>query len=93
MGMVRIATLLGSILFAPSALAAERTVTMNVENMTCAACPITVRAAMKAVPGVKDVRVDYASKTAVVVFDDTQTTPDAMADASRLAGFPAKVRE
>lgn len=91
--MIRIATCLIFLLFAPSALAAERTITMNVENMTCAACPVTVRTAMKSVPGVKDVKVDFANKTAVVVFDAAQATTDAIAEASRLAGFPANVRE
>ncbi len=91
--MIRIATCLIFLLFAPSALAAERIITMNVENMTCAACPVTVRTAMKSVPGVKEVKVDFANKTAVVVFDDAQATTDAIAEASRLAGFPATVRE
>jgi mercuric ion binding protein len=91
--MVRIAVFLALLLFTPPALAAERTITMNVENMTCAACPITVRTAMEAVPGVRGVKVDLESKTAVVVFDDTQATPDISAEASRLAGFPARIRE
>jgi periplasmic mercuric ion binding protein len=54
---------------------------------------VTVRTAMKSVPGVKDVKVDFANKTAVVVFDDAQATTDAIAEASRLAGFPANVRK
>ncbi len=91
--MIRIATFLMLLLFAPSALAAERTITMNVANMTCAACPITVRTAMASVFGVKDVKVDFASKAAVVVFDDAQATPHAIAEASRLAGFPASIKE
>lgn len=91
--MIRIATCLIFLLFAPSALAAERTIIMNVENMTCAACPVTVRTAMKSVPGVKEVKVDFANKTAVVVFDDAQAATDAIAEASRLAGFPANVRK
>jgi copper chaperone CopZ len=32
-------------------MAADATVTLTVENMTCATCPITVRMAIKAVPG------------------------------------------
>jgi len=91
--MIRITTFLMLLLFAPPALAAERTITMNVENMTCAVCPVTVRTAMAAVPGVKDVKVDFANKTAVVVFDDAQATTDGIAEASRLAGFPASVRK
>lgn len=91
--MLRIAISLTLLLVVSSAFAAERTVKMDVENMTCAACPIAVRTAMEAVPGVKDVKVDLASRTAVVVFDDAQATVDAIAEASRLAGFPASVQE
>ena len=75
------------------ALAAERTVTLAVENMTCALCPITVRTAIQRVAGVKDVRVDFESKTAVVVYDDAQATVQDIAEASRQAGYPAAVKE
>jgi len=64
--------------------------TFAVENMTCAACPITVRKAMQGVEGVKSVDVDFGAKTATVVFDPAVTTPDAIAQASTNAGYPAK---
>ncbi len=73
---------------APST-AAERTVTLAVDGMTCAACPITVRKAMERVPGVKSVSVDLAARTATVVFDPTATTPAEIAAASANAGYPA----
>jgi periplasmic mercuric ion binding protein len=79
---------------APStARASERAVTLAVSNMTCATCPAAVKIAIKRVPGVKDVRVDFARKTAVAVFDDAQTTSEQLAEASRLAGYPATVKE
>lgn len=73
--------------------AEERTVTFVVENMTCALCPITVRTAMEGVTGVKEVEVDFDSKTAVVVFDDEQATAQDIAEASRQAGYPAAARD
>jgi periplasmic mercuric ion binding protein len=66
---------------------------MHVENMTCAACPIAVRTAMERVPGVKGVKVDLEGKVATVVFDDTHATVDEIAEASRLAGFPASIQK
>jgi len=81
------------LLVTSSALAAERTVRMHVENMTCVACPIAVRTAMERVPGVKDVKVDFEDKAATVVFDDDQAAVSEIAEASRLAGFPASVQE
>lgn len=71
------------------AAAAERTATFSVERMTCASCPITVRMAIEAVPGVKSVEVDFESKTATVVFDPAVATIEAIAAASANAGYPA----
>lgn len=91
--MLRLLAAFLLVLSASVAVAAERTVTLRVENMTCALCPITVRTAMERVAGVKDVRVDFESRTAVVVFDDAETTVEDIAEASRLAGYPAAATE
>ena len=72
-----------------SALAAEQTVTMDIDKMTCALCPLTVSTAMKRVDGVKDVDVDFDSKKAVVTFDDSKTTATEVAQASTEVGYPA----
>lgn len=84
------AVLASSLFAAGTAQAAEQTVTLAVENMTCAACPFIVRKAMGSVPGVTVVDVSYAEKTAVVTFDDGKTTIDAVAQASASAGYPAR---
>lgn len=84
--------LLALALLAGSAFAAEpRTVTLGVERMTCAACPITVRKALSNVAGVSASTVDMKAHTAIVTFDPTRTSPDALATAVTQAGFPAKV--
>jgi len=70
--------------------AAEQTQSFAIENMTCATCPITVRKAMERVDGVQSVKVDYDTKTAVVVFDPAITTAKAIGDASTGVGYPAK---
>lgn len=44
-------------LLTSAAFAAEKTVTLAVENMTCAACPYTVKRSLSAVPGVANVVV------------------------------------
>ncbi len=91
--MLRFLALLPLLLSASAAAAAARTVTLAVENMTCALCPITVRTAIERVAGVKDVQVDIETKTAVVVFDDAEATDQDIAKASRQAGYPATVEE
>lgn len=86
------AGLLALLLLAGSAFAAEpRTVTLGVEHMTCAACPITVRKALSHVTGVSASTVDMKAHTATVTFDPTRTSPEALAMAVTQAGFPAKV--
>src|SRR5271163_2390402 len=49
-----------------SALAAERTVTLAVQNMFCADCPFIVKKSLEAVPGVAKATVSYKDKTAMV---------------------------
>lgn len=91
--MLRILFLLPLLLSASVAAAAERTITLAVENMTCALCPVTVRTAIEHVAGVKDVQVDFESKTAVVVFEDAKASVAEIAEASRQAGYPAALKE
>jgi len=64
--------------------------TFAVDNMTCALCPVTVRAAMQRVEGVRSVTVDFDAKTATVTFDPALATPEAIAAASTNAGYPAR---
>ncbi len=71
------------------AVAAEQTVSMDVERMSCALCPVTVRKAMKRVDGVQHVEVNYDTKTATVTFDDSNTTAAEIAQASTDVGYPA----
>jgi mercuric ion binding protein len=86
------AILFALLLVAGSVLAAElRTITLDVEHMTCAACPITVRKALSHVAGVAQSTVNMESHTATVTFDPGKTTPEALAMAVSEAGFPAKV--
>lgn len=80
----------GALSFGAAAIAAERTVTLAVENMTCATCPYIVREAMVAVPGVSKVEVFYEKKTAIVTFDDAKTSLEAVTGASANAGYPAR---
>ena len=75
------------------ALAAERTVTLTVQNMVCAACPHTVKSSLQSVPGVKAVSVSYEDKTAVVTFDDAKANVEALRAATTNAGYPSRVAD
>ena len=72
-----------------SAFAAEKTVTLAVQHMTCAACPRTVKASLQAVPGVTNVVVSAEDKTAVVTFDDSTAEVNALVKATTNAGYPS----
>jgi mercuric ion binding protein len=74
------------------AQAASRTVTLDVKNMTCAVCPLTVKKALEHVAGVQQVTVNYASKTATVEFDDATATADQLTEATKNAGYPSSVK-
>jgi periplasmic mercuric ion binding protein len=76
----------------PAAFAAERTVTLAVKNMYCAACPHTVKASLEAVPGVARAVVSYKDKTAVVTYDDGKTDVKALTAATTNAGYPSAPR-
>jgi mercuric ion binding protein len=80
-------------LIGSSALAAERTVTLTVQNMVCAACPHTVKSSLQSVPGVKAVSVSYEDKTAVVTFEDTKANVEALRNATTNAGYPSRVAD
>ena len=71
----------------------EKKVTFDIEKMTCAMCPITVRKAMEKVDGVLSVITDYDTRTAVVVFDPAKANIEAIAKASENAGYPAILDE
>ena len=89
-----LAFLLAAIVAASAAFAAEsRTATLDVTNMTCAACPITVRKALQKIPGVDSVKVDFNAKRAVVAFDPARTTPEALTKATTDAGFPSSLKQ
>lgn len=85
-----IAAFLATALTASSAFAEGlSTVTLDVTNMDCSVCPITVRKALEKVPGVATAKVDFATKRVEVVFDPKQTTVSALTKATADAGYPS----
>ena len=81
------------ILWTGMALAATpKKAVLDVENMTCPACSITIEKALDKVPGVSKARVDAKAATVTVNFDAGRTNVPAIARAITDAGFPAKAR-
>ena len=77
-----------------AALAADpKTAVLDVQNMTCGMCPITVKQALQKVPGVSEAKVDFEKKTASVRFDADQVDAAALVNATTQAGFPSALRK
>jgi len=66
-------------------------VTLDVQNMTCAMCKITIRKALEKVAGVKDAKVDFNKKTATIQFDPKRANVQELINATTNAGYPASV--
>ena len=71
------------------AMAAEKTVTLAVDNMYCSACPYTVKQSLAKLAGVGEVAVSYEKKTAIITHDDQKTTLAALTAATTQAGYPS----
>ncbi|MEX1031806.1 MAG: mercury resistance system periplasmic binding protein MerP [Cellvibrionaceae bacterium] len=86
-----ISIVLLSLLSAPG-WAAMQTVVLSVPDMTCAACPLTVKLALNKVEGVEKSEVSYEKREAVVTFDDARTSIDALTNATANAGYSSSVK-
>lgn len=69
----------------------QQTVTLNIENMTCSMCTVTIKKALQKVKGVQAVTVDYDSKTATITFDGQKTDSVALIKATTEAGYPGSL--
>lgn len=70
-----------------------KTVTLDVNNMTCELCPITVKKSLEKVSGVSAVKVDLDKKTASITFDPDKAQPEALIQATTNAGYPSTVQK
>lgn len=80
-------------MLATAADAGQRTVTLAVDNMSCASCPYIVEQSLERVDGVLDAAVSFEERTVVVRYDSTRTDVDALTRATGDAGYPSRVAE
>ena len=94
--MMRILVILAALTLAAPTLTfagTARTVVLEVQNMTCPVCPITVKKSLEQVPGVMDANIDLDNKTATVTFDPDKATAAALIRATTEAGYPSTVHK
>jgi mercuric ion binding protein len=77
------------LLASTSGFAAERTITLAVQNMYCADCPFIVKRSLEAVPGVANVTVSFKTKVAIVTYDDGKADVKGLTTATTNAGYPS----
>lgn len=66
-------------------------VSLHVDGMHCASCPVAVRMALRDLDGVHDVKVSREMKRADVSYDPTKVTPAKMIEAIERLGYKARV--
>lgn len=87
----RFALFLLAVMLTLPAWAAKKTVTLYVPGMTCPACPITVKKALSRVDGVKNIKVAFEKREAIVTFDDSKASAQTLIQATKNAGYPSSV--
>ena len=60
---------------------------LKVTGMTCGGCTSNVTRALKAIPGVSDVKVSLSAGEATVEYDERFTAPEQLKSAVKGAGF------
>lgn len=82
-----------ALLPAASAFAAPQATVLDVQNLTCSMCSITVKKALQKVPGVEAAKIDYEAKTATVQHDPNKASIASLVKATTDAGFPSTPRK
>ena len=93
MRLFSLAALLVALLPSVSLAATPRTAVLDVQNMSCNLCPVTVKKSLQKVPGVSQARIDSDNKTAIVSFDAEKTGTAALIRATTDAGYPSTLRK
>ncbi len=70
-----------------------KTVTLDVQNMTCKLRPITVKKSLEKVSGVSAVKVDFDKKTASISYDSDKPQLEALTKATTYASYPSTVHK
>jgi mercuric ion transport protein len=74
-------------------LASLKQITLDVPGMNCPACPFTVQKSLKKLDGVVSAKATLEDKKAVVIFNPSIVSTDAMIEATTNAGYPSTVEQ
>ena len=81
-----------ALIFTLGAAAGEpKHVVLDVPDMTCPLCPLTIEKTLQRVPGVITARANFDTKRAAVTYDADKVGPKALVRAVDAAGYHASV--
>lgn len=84
-----LALLLGAVF---AAHAAQRSVTLELEGMYCAMCPVTIKTALDFADGVIETKVSREPDEAVIRYDDARTSPAKLIEVVKQSGYGAHLK-
>ena len=73
-----------------------KTITLDVDKMTCNMCPVTVKKALNKVDGVTEVVAKYegdGNGWAKVTYDPSKASVDDLTFATEEAGYPSRLKQ
>lgn len=76
---------------AQNVFAKSQTACFKVEGMTCAACTVTTKAAIKKLDGIENIDVSLDDKKAEVHFNDAKTNVDEIKNKIDSVGYKATI--
>lgn len=84
---------LSFVTFSPLHAEALKSVTLNIEGMTCRLCTPAVKKALSRVEGVKSVDVSFKKKEAHVEYEEGKASVEGMIKAVEEVGYRASLKE
>jgi len=78
------------VIAAPFETAAGNALKMRVEGMDCSACAIKVENALKRLPGVSDINMNYSTETLSLRLDKDRTSREVVEGKIRALGYTPK---
>lgn len=66
-------------------------VILNIQGMTCASCPATIKKALKKLSGITKAEVSYKESKAVISYEKEKVSAEQMIKAIEGAGYKASV--
>ena len=67
-------------------------ITLDVQGMTCDACPVTVTKSLKKLDGVQEANATFDPPEATVVYDPNKVSIKQLVEATTNAGYPSSIK-